>query len=650
MMGLRDNFTLSFTKLRVRRVRLAVTLIVSGIIFTVLVFSSLIASGVTHSLSSFTKEGLLNHYLTMITVDPTGPQGALSDAAVVARAKVLDKARIDAETKEAKRLGVPFDPKTAPSAIVGQGGTSAGASAGVNYSGPAPASSGTPVTVDVSNPAGRQAVIDVRHAFTPADALAVAKPFHPTAAYESFFVDSGSSYGGAMSLTPILNGQEQTQKPTNGFTTSDSIAAFQTELNTFSPEMMKPFMLPGTSLAAKPGEPIPVLAPIDAVEKLVGVTALPKNATPEQQVARIGELRSKAKNLVFQVCFRNSAAVALQAQATQQAADITAHKSDPDYQKPTLIYGQPAGPCQATPVASDTRSADEKAQASKQQQFDQEFGAVAPATSIVKFKIVGIEPQPPSFSSAVSISGIITSFFTSTLGLGWIVPMNVAEKDPVLGPIVNDPLLLALNSRLQYVDFASRADQKAFMDAKSCTPQGGIFTAPSCPAGKYLLNPFGNPLAVVQDAGAGFTKSELISLSVIALLAAIVMMGTIGKIIADSRKETSVFRALGAKRLDIAQIYLLYTVFLASLGFGVAVILGAAGPIYLQLHYGPSVSAQAVLAFNSQDLHKQVHLLGFNPLDFAEIYAYVVGVALIAAIIPLLNGIKRNPVKDMREE
>lgn len=651
MMGLRDNITLSFTKLRVRRVRLGVTLVVSGIIFTVLVFSSLFSAGVSQSLRAFTSQGLLSHYLTLIYGDPAGGQGVLSDPAVVARAKVLDQDRVAAETKEAKRLGLPFDPKTAPGAVAGEGNSSGGSSTGGPAGAPVPASSGSPVTVDPGNPAGRQAIIEISHGFTAADALAVAKPYHPTATYESFWFASAGSFGDPMSLTPVINGQEQEQKADNGLTSSDSIAGFQSELNAFSSETMKPFVLPGTSLSAKPGDPIPVLAPVDAVEKLVGVAALSKNATPAQQIARIGELRSKAKNLVFQVCYRNSAAQQLQATATQQAADIAAHKSDSNYQQPDLVYAQPNGACQPTKIASDTRSADEKAQAANQDQFDKEFGNTTdPVTTMLKFKIVGVEPEPPSFSSAFSITGLISSIFTSSLGTGWVIPIEVARKDPALGPIVNDPLQTALDQDTIYVDFANRADQKHFMDAKNCTPGGGFVSEPTCPAGKYVLTPFGNPLATLQDASAGISKGEVIALSIIALLAAIVMMGTIGKIIADSRKETSVFRALGAKRLDIAQIYLLYTVFLATLAFGVAVVVGAAGPIYLQLRYGPAISAQTVLAFNSQNLHQQVHLLGFNPLEFLEIFAFVVAVALVSAVIPLLNGIKRNPVKDMREE
>jgi hypothetical protein len=57
-----------------------------------------------------------------------------------------------------------------------------------------------------------------------------------------------------------------------------------------------------------------------------------------------------------------------------------------------------------------------------------------------------------------------------------------------------------------------------------------------------------------------------------------------------------------------------------------------------------------VLAFNAKDLHKTFHLIGFNPLDFAKIYLFVLATALFSAGVPLLGAIKRNPVKDMRED
>ena len=70
----------------------------------------------------------------------------------------------------------------------------------------------------------------------------------------------------------------------------------------------------------------------------------------------------------------------------------------------------------------------------------------------------------------------------------------------------------------------------------------------------------------------------------------------------------------------------------------------------LESLYGAATSTQAVLAFNSHDLSKPFHLIGLNLADLASIYGFVLVIALVSAVIPLLSNIRRNPVKDMREE
>jgi ABC-type antimicrobial peptide transport system permease subunit len=128
------------------------------------------------------------------------------------------------------------------------------------------------------------------------------------------------------------------------------------------------------------------------------------------------------------------------------------------------------------------------------------------------------------------------------------------------------------------------------------------------------------------------------------------MIGTIGKVIADNRKETSVFRALGAKRHEIAQIYLLYTGILATLSFLVALGIGLAVAVYVEAAYSPVLSVQAVLAFNTHDLHKTFHLIGFNALDLIKIFGFAIVVSLVSASVPIAHNLSRNPIKDMREE
>ena len=75
---------------------------------------------------------------------------------------------------------------------------------------------------------------------------------------------------------------------------------------------------------------------------------------------------------------------------------------------------------------------------------------------------------------------------------------------------------------------------------------------------------------------------------VIAAIAALIMMGMIGRVIGDSRRETAVFRAIGAKRNDIRAIYSTYTFFL-SLGIVVATLV-----------IGTAVAAGTMLAMMSR--------------------------------------------------
>ena len=167
---------------------------------------------------------------------------------------------------------------------------------------------------------------------------------------------------------------------------------------------------------------------------------------------------------------------------------------------------------------------------------------------------------------------------------------------------------------------------------------------------KFFLASFGNPLAAIYDSKDGFLNFLRWLLLIIAGISAIIMMGTVGKIIADSRKETGVFRAVGAKRLDIAQIYLLYAGLLASLAFLVSLIIGVGIALLIDFKLSPTLSIQAVLAFNSPNADKTFHLFGLSPFDLLGIYVFAVVTGLASAILPLLTNLRRNPIKDMREE
>lgn len=637
MIGLRDTFTLAFTKLRIRRVRLSVTIIISGLLFSLLVFASLTAHGLVHSLKEFMGQGLLNRYVLVVQGYNVRHE---IDPVVIAKVKTLEKAQIEAKKTEAKRLKLEYDPAAGPTAI-----SSTNDPSGAKFE-----------AVDVTSPLYKQALAELKlpDTFLPTLALDAA-PYHIKSLSRG--VQQVSNGSDQYSLTPIVSGAEISTNGAKGGDSSDVLGNFSSSLQSLEGPMLAPFTLAGASLESSAGSPVPVLLPLEAVEKILGKTKPGKKAKPAEQLAYVKDIRAAATNATFQVCYRNAEAFALQQKAETQAKDRLANAKTTGWQAPALEYKPAAMPCRPVEVVRDARTADQKATDAKQLQFDQKFGAQAPQTTAVTFKIVGILPRTFSADQSDSVLGLASSFLTSTLGYGVYVPSEAVKANPVLGPLYAANTVSANANDSYYVEFPTREGQKAFTEAHGTCNPGGYEPAQTtdmfadCRAKhQYLTYPIGNPLATLADISDGVGRAKTIILGILATLSGLIMMGTIGKIIADSRKETSVFRAVGAKRRDIAQIYLLFSALLALGGLIVAIVLGVVAAVYVDYHSSPTLTVQALLAFNSSDLSRTFHLLAFDLKDFLELTVFVIAVGLAGALLPLISNLRRSPIKDMREE
>jgi energy-converting hydrogenase Eha subunit E len=314
---------------------------------------------------------------------------------------------------------------------------------------------------------------------------------------------------------------------------------------------------------------------------------------------------------------------------------------------PTVIYDAPTAACQPTAIKKDSRNAAEKAADDKLTAFKQKFGTEAPITQKIPFRIVGLLPDSNSTDSALSLQAFFSSFLTTYYGSGWIMSHQAAAANPILGAMLNDDVAPLMRGASYYVDLPNRNEQKGFIDDMGCLK---LSDGKCKKIGPIYTMPYGNPLAALYEAKPYTDAMIAWALGIIASVSAIIMIGTIGKVIADSRKETSVFRALGAKRRDVAQIYLGYTATLGVLVFVAALAIGVLISWWIDTTTSPQLSSTAVLAFNANDLHKQFHLIGWSASDIAVIGALVLLTSLVSAVIPLLTNIRRNPVKDMREE
>lgn len=118
----------------------------------------------------------------------------------------------------------------------------------------------------------------------------------------------------------------------------------------------------------------------------------------------------------------------------------------------------------------------------------------------------------------------------------------------------------------------------------------------------------------------------------------------------DSRRETAIFRAIGFKRGDIASTYIMYTAMLSALIAVFAAGIGALGAYIVDRLYAPDLTVQAQYGFGALDLTKQVNLIGIDYQQLGLVLVACLVTGLLSVIIPLLRNVRRNPIRDMRDE
>lgn len=482
--------------------------------------------------------------------------------------------------------------------------------------------------------------------------------------YGGFNAD-GSSYlrvikDGKESFKPIDN-QNFDPMQQKGFASIETSG-----IRTTHQDMLKDLILPGQALVkSKQDGSIPLLASFSVAEESLGLKSLPANAKPNTKLDRIKDVRGRIAGQTVQVCSRNSTSAELLAKTISQIEEIEQNKNNKEYTKPTVIYGLPTVPCGEVRIVKDTRTDEQKKADAKQEAFDQQFGKVPAAGKIVTFRIVGLLPDMADMY-ANSVSGILSGVMSSSIGSGWVVPENLVTL-PELAGIVQDPNKADPFSLTYIAELPSTDAQKKFIAEQSCQIDGlsnapigapmptsvnGVNTQDACAKQEkyFVYRSFGNNAAAITDFKRGFNKVFSITLAILAVLSAVIMMGTIGRIIADSRRETAVFRAIGATRFDMATVYTIYTLIMALFVSFAAIGFGMLAATIFNAHYSPIVTPSALLVFNTADYAQKFVFFGLDTTRLLTVAGAILLASLIGMLPPLIGNLRRSPLRDMRDE
>lgn len=643
MIKFSDGAVLALTKLRTKPVRTIITILLASLLFGILVAASLIMTGALTSIDSFREDGLTKRHIVAVS-----PANTHSDLKHITRnPKFLAEAEkryiqlVEEKTAEAKRLGVFY--------------TQAG-----DHPPYFEASDGSGDRILASRDANGISNAILAEAFAgkpPIDAVALerlAKQYGAVGLFNSEYYNfrQGSSF-------ELLKDGKEVFTATNNDAPPNTIDTTIFDYTTYlSPSTItQPFILPNNAGWKPDSNTLPIMLPQGSIEQLLNRKAPLKSSSIEDGIAHLIGIRKRAADLVISVCYRNGASQDLIQQTIQQQKDITANTGKKDYVKPSVIYELPdASSCANPTVTSDTRTKAEKQHEANQKEFNQKYNSyVDPISHFIDLKVVGISPKISNGPSDQfnNLNDVINNLL-STGGIGQAVPKElyaqIPDKSTFADILTYEPMYIfgATDNSTHFVEFQNAVDTQRFITEQGCATSMSNICEPV--GRKYQITPMFSNSAAIDDIQTKAREWFNYALIGTVALAAIIMWIAVGRTMSDSRRETAIFRAIGFKRGDIASTYITYTAMLAALIAVFAAGIGVLGAYIIDRLYAPDLTVQAQYGFGALDLTKQVSLIGIDYQQLGLVLVACLATGLLSVIIPLLRNVRRNPIRDMRDE
>lgn len=641
---------LARTKLRSKRGILIASIIVASLLFAALIASIVVFTGAENSATNFIKKANDNQYL--VTVTPNIPYASLSlsqDLSLdeVHQIKAFSTQYYDGIRAKYKALGIPYDSSTEVPPLT-----------------PAAWKSTTlpeeqRVTVNWQSPA-ISAMRDMKYAQyakTATNKYSDLQKIGTKYNASGYYIEKPSGLASIPTLSLVQNGMENFgdtemktgDSSTYGFYTN---AIHNGQYNIEDNALLGRYLLTKDTSHLKG---IPVIASAQEVALLFGkqfnIGAEPQDTA--QKTNWLKNVQTKLNGYTYQVCYRNSTEQTMLNKIQSDYAEITANKDNKNYIAPSLQYGYPTTACGAIVTKVDNRTTVEKQADANTEATQRKLGTyVAPEHQLLTFQIVGIANAQPYLDYSTSIENYVKSLITINNGLtSATIPMEMYDSLPSSLKFDNlvdqsDP-----QASLSTGDFATRVlefktidDARNFMNNETCPSSDS-----NC-SKQFLSDQYGSNYLILDEISKLFNKILGIAFPIILGLATIIIWFTVSRIMVENRKETSVYRAMGAKRHDISAIYLTYIILIAAQIAIVSLVLGLAAAFAVNYIYGTTLTNIAVSSFGTITNDMRFNLFDVSSPLLWGVVGLIFVISIVASIQPLLRNVRRNPIEDMRDE
>lgn len=635
MIRLSDAVVLAATKLRAHRIRTGLITGVSGILFGLLVAVVIIAQGVFDSVEKFSSVGLGDRHVLLVEQMNSNSHfniyQNLDNPAVVERVEAAHNDLVTKKQAAAKKYNIEYDPKAEdPTPVIIDKDT------GKKVIDDEKA--GTEIVMDVESQmikeqTGKSNIEKSLEGYSSDKQLGNYHPLTPNNGNLLYMKDG---------IEQELDDQQRQTYESFGYLDDESSRS----LYVLPQTLADPF------ISSKGYDPVsgelPIILPYNDAEKLLGLNPLPKNATPQERRNRMVDVHRRIGEIKVDFCYRNKASTILLEQARSTAAEIEKNRGNKDYTRPSLIYSVPdKTSCGEVTITSDTRSQAEKQAEENLKSYQKEIGTYPgePEQYKLVFRAVGVSADTNSINQQSTVTGMVQSMLSSYLGYNsWNIPEGLLDQVPEnfkpSGLFNKDSVKSAeqLVRSALLVEFNEPNEARGFMSS-----------ANSMNSSFYAVQ-FGSASLIMADLKDMFERIILWVVLVVGFVAVIILSGLVGRTIADSRRETAVFRSIGATRADISSIYVMYTMMFSLrvvlFAFALGVIL--AGLIHYMWQESATIGAE--LAYGAVDTGLVFGFIGFMNIYLPIIAGVIIVVGLAASLLPILRNVRRSPINDMRDE
>lgn len=661
MIGPVDAFTLARTKLRSKRILLTITVIISGLLFGILSAAIIVASGVAQSTQQFFTTALNGRYL--VSADPNIPPQIFGyedfykepSKELKAELNALQDAYFVKQKAIADRYKLPFDKSTVEPILkanpFGEKDGAGNAILNINRE--------SPVYQEYLNQRKLDYTKTAKNKLTDLEKLGT--KYGATRYYHNQAV-------GLQSLTTYLkDGQEKLGDTTNRNSPSSYeeylTSNVKSSTYTFTDQsIVERFVYPENDLRKKEKDAIPVILTTQEIEKMFSkeLKIHKRPSSIADQVAWVQDLQKKSNGYVYSVCYRSTGETALIQKTMQMNTEIAEKKNDKNYTPPSLQYNLPTTPCGELTVKKDTRSAQEKKLLASEEELQKELGTYQPLVhQLLKFQIVGSFTMSDVLSQPQNATAYVSFLLGPQFQQTAFIPQQLYNTLPAASQ--HKDLLLQTSSvsrmgedmsvfekagiKSSIISFPNLDAARAFIKNEGCDVMSGA----ECKK-PFILATYGSSYLAIDDLSNFITNFAPIVLGIAIAIAMIIIWITMARVIIDSRRETAVFRALGAKRRDIASIYLLYSLLVALLIVIFMLILGFIIALIVESLFSSDATNLAKIAYGVFDELEPFHFIAINLPLLAALAGCIFAISLIAVIPPLWRNVRRSPIRDMRDE